>query len=613
MEQDQLRCPLTPGDGAQVTSVAQWHRHALDPGRSGEREAVLGGVLAQHREFLVLNRRVRQRSCSAWSLCGGFGTSRFRGPLHKEYTDPRIQARSGGRLNIAMLLEMANEAMGDRVAVGPRSSGISYGELYARAHTVAAAVAHAGVERLGLVGMNADDLPELLFGSAIAGVPFAPCNYRLTDDQLRSIVSRTAPALFVADTAATARVHGIDGIAALDRVELDRHRDSATSPEQQRADPDQVAIWLFTSGTTGDPKAALLRHRHLVSYVLSTVDFLSADEDEATLVSVPPYHIAGMATILSSTYAGRRLVYLPQFDPDEWVRLAATEVITHAMVVPTMLSRILDAVERSESGLDALRHLSYGGGRMPVPVIERAMTLLPHVGFVNAYGLTETSSTVAVLGPDEHRVAFASDDPKTRARLASVGRPLPTLELEIHGVDGSVLPAGETGEIYVRGGQVAGEYHGRSALDDDGWFPTSDAGHLDAAGYLFVEGRLDDVIVRGGENVSPGEIEDVIAHHPAVAAAAVVGLPDDEWGEQIAAAVVVRPGMALQEVDLCEYVRLQLRSTRTPTIVQIRDELPHNETGKLLRRVLREELATYRDELHAVHPGATDKTPASAP
>jgi fatty-acyl-CoA synthase len=284
-------------------------------------------------------------------------------------------------------------------------------------------------------------------------------------------------------------------------------------------------------------------------------------------------------------------VYLPQFDPAEWVRTARNEGITHAMVVPTMLSRILDAVEASGDGLPALTNLSYGGGRMPIPVIERAMTLLPNVNFVNAYGLTETSSTVAVLGPDDHRDAFASDDPKIRARLGSVGQPLPTLELEIRDPLGEIVAPGESGEIYVRGEQVAGEYLGRSVLTDDGWFPTRDGGHLDEGGFLFVEGRIDDVIVRGGENMSPGEIEDVLLDHPAVADAGVTGIPDDEWGEVVAAAVVLHEGKSATVAELQDWVRERLRSSRTPVVVDIRLELPYTPTGKLLRRTLQEELS----------------------
>lgn len=494
-------------------------------------------------------------------------------------------------MNVAMLLEMAADGMGERIAVGTRTAGLAYVDLLDRARRAATFVTESGAQRVGMVGVNSELVPTLLFASAVAGVPFAPISYRLADDRLRAIVARIAPALVVADEGAAERIDGIDGVSVLTREQFDERLMSSAPATEGHTDPDQVAIWLFTSGTTGEPKAALLRHRHLVSYVLSSIDFMAAGEGEATLVSVPPYHIAGMATILSNTYSGRRIAYLPQFDPEAWVQLADEEAITHAMVVPTMLGRILDAVEHGSTALSALSHLSYGGGRMPVPVIERAMRLLPQVGYVNAYGLTETSSTVAVLGPDEHRAALASDDAAVRARLGSVGRPLPTLELEIRGPVGNPLPVGETGEIYVRGEQIAGEYHGRSALTEGGWFPTNDGGHLDEAGYLFVEGRLDDVIVRGGENMSPGEIEDALLLHPGVAEAAVTGIPDDEWGDAVAAAVVLEPDGLASEAELQAWVRGRLRSSHVPALIEVREELPYSETGKLLRRVLKQELA----------------------
>ena len=244
----------------------------------------------------------------------------------------------------------------------------------------------------------------------------------------------------------------------------------------------------------------------------------------------------------------------------------------------------------------ALRHLSYGGGRMPLELVERTLRDLPHVDLVNAYGLTETSSTIAMLTPDDHREAFASADPAVRARLGSVGRPLPSLEVEVRGADEAVLPPGEKGEIWVRGEQVAGEYMGRSMLDEEGWFRTRDAGWFDEHGFLFVEGRLDDVIVRGAENISPGEIEEVLQAHPGVAEAAVIGIPDAEWGEAVAAVVVLRPGASVTEDVLQGWVRERLRSTKTPVVVDFRDELPYSPTGKLLRRVLRDELAASRGE-----------------
>ena len=277
--------------------------------------------------------------------------------------------------------------------------------------------------------------------------------------------------------------------------------------------------------------------------------------------------------------------------PESWVETAREERITQAMVVPTMLGRILEVLERDGGGLPHLRHLSYGGGRMPTPVIERALELLPQVDFVNAYGLTETSSTIAVLGPEDHREAIASTDPEVRRRLGSVGRPLPSLDVQIRDSHGKPVGQGEPGEIWVRGEQVAGEYLGRDDIMEDGWFPTRDGGWLDADGFLYLEGRLDDVIVRGAENMSPGEIEDALLTHPAVADAGVAGVPDTEWGEKVVAAVVLVPGADATEDELRAWVRGILRSSKTPEHIDFRADLPYSDTGKLLRRMLKEEFS----------------------
>jgi acyl-CoA synthetase (AMP-forming)/AMP-acid ligase II len=269
------------------------------------------------------------------------------------------------------------------------------------------------------------------------------------------------------------------------------------------------------------------------------------------------------------------------------------------MVVPTMLGRILDELDGTGE-LPDLRLLSYGGGPMPQEVIERALARLPGTGFVNAYGLTETSSTIALLDPQDHRIAFDSSVPEVRARLGSVGRPLPSVEISIRDQAGAPLPAGQSGEVWVRGEQVAGEYLSGTS-GPDGWFRTRDGGHLDTGGYLYVHGRLDDVIVRGGENISPSEIEKALESHSAVAAAAVVGLPDREWGERVEAAVVLRPGSPVTETQLQEYVRGQLRSVMTPARIHFRLALPFNDTGKLLRRVVRDEL------LRGDHDGEPDR------
>jgi acyl-CoA synthetase (AMP-forming)/AMP-acid ligase II len=499
-------------------------------------------------------------------------------------------------MNVGFLLEIAAEGMPDRIAVGSRNEGVTYARLLEQAQRAARVVSSTAVgdvrpERLAMLDLNSPMLPVLLFGAAFAGVPFVPMNYRLADDRLRDLVARNAPALLVVDSPVSERLAEVPGIEVVSRAEFAERleREPADADPAPAGDADEeIAVLLFTSGTTGPPKAAVLRNRHLTSYILSTSEFGSADESEATLVSVPPYHVAGVSAILSAVYAGRRLVYLPAFSAAEWVAAARDEAITHAMVVPTMLGRILDELEATGTDLPALTHLSYGGGPMPVPVIERAMRLLPHVNYVNAYGLTETSSTISILTPDDHREAARSDDPVGRARLGSVGRPLPTLELEIRDPFGEPVPAGETGEVWVRGEQVAGEYLGAGDRDrSEGWFPTRDSGFLDAEGYLFLSGRLDDVIVRGGENISPGEIEEVLLQHPAVDEVAVVGVRDVQWGERVVAYVVASTAATVTEEELKSHVRTRLRSTCTPEQVHFLAELPYSDTGKLLRRVLR--------------------------
>ncbi len=496
-------------------------------------------------------------------------------------------------MNTMMLLEMAASGFGDRVAVQNGATKFTYAELFRAAGTLAAEMAGAGVERLALLDVNSLAVPLGLFASGWAGLPFVPLNYRLTGSELDALLERIAPAWLVTDAERASQLEGRDGIRVLERNALmDRLRQGAGSDAEWPMDPDAIALLLFTSGTTGAPKAAVLRHKHLVSYIFSSVEFGGAAETDAALVSVPPYHIAGMAAILSSVYAGRRIVQLSSFSAEDWIDVARRERVTNAFVVPTMLARIVEQLEAAGgSDLPTLRAIPYGGGKMPQPVIERAMRLFPNADFTNAYGLTETSSTIALLGPDDHRAAVASDDPAVRRRLSSVGRALPGVEIDIRDEEGRKRGPGESGEIYVRGEQVSGEYLGRaSSVGSDGWFPTRDGGWLDEEGYLFVEGRIDDVIVRGGENLSPGEIEDTLLEHDAVADCAVVGVPDEQWGEAVAAVVVLREGRSASTGDLQEWVKRHMRSSRMPARVEFWAELPYNETGKLLRRKVKERL-----------------------
>ncbi|MFK4105253.1 class I adenylate-forming enzyme family protein [Streptomyces sp. NPDC019531] len=481
-------------------------------------------------------------------------------------------------MNIATLLDMAVAGDPDRVAIGRRGSGTTCAQLRRAAAGVAAVVHTAGARELVFAGLNGPAFPVMLFGAALAGVPLVPVNYRLSAKALTDLLGHVERPLVVADDAFAGAFTEARTTEALLKEALSV--EPATGLEGSADDP---AVLLFTSGTTAAPKAAVLRHRHLTSYVLQTVEFASAGPEDAVLTSVPPYHVAGVGSVLSNLYAGRRMVHLGAFEPGAWLELVRAERITSAMVVPTMLARIVEHLEGRPAEVPTLRALAYGGARMPHTVLEAALRAFPDTGFTNAYGLTETSSTIALLGPEDHRAAFASDDPAVRARMGSAGRMVPGVEAQIRGA----RSPGAVGELWVRGPQVSGEYQGADALlDAGGWFHTRDLAHFDDDGYLFIVGRADDTIIRGGENIAPAEIEDVLLRHTAVREAAVVGVPDEEWGERIAAFVVVHERASVDGETLRAWVRARLRGSRTPDTVTFLTELPYTPTGKLLRRQL---------------------------
>jgi long-chain acyl-CoA synthetase len=484
----------------------------------------------------------------------------------------------------------------DRTAVVSGDVRLTTQQLSDLADGGAGLIAGSEASHVVYVGLGGAMLPLLIFASTRAGVAFTPINYRLSAEGIRTLIARLPDPLVVADSRYLDELGGPDGLAGIAKRVLVSDDFLAQAgdaePAAEFADPDSVGIVLFTSGTTSQPKAVELTHNNLTSYVTGTVEFGSAAPTDAALICVPPYHIAGVSAALSNLYAGRKMVYLPVFDPEEWMGLVDTEHVTSATVVPTMLDRIVTVLQQQGGHqLSSLRNLAYGGSKVPLPLVRTALELLPHVGFVNAYGLTETSSTIAVLTPDDHRAAQGAADPAVLRRLGSVGQPVPSIEVQIRDEDGTVLPVGQTGELFVRGEQVSGRYTGiGSVLDAEGWFPTRDIATLDDGGYLFIGGRSDDTIIRGGENIAPAELEDVLVEHPHVRDVVVVGVEDPQWGQAIVAVVVPAVGADPDPEELREHVRKALRGSRTPDRVVFRDELPTNATGKVLRRDIVEEL-----------------------
>ena len=489
-------------------------------------------------------------------------------------------------MHLSSLVEMVESGFDERILLGEESGSVTGADLGRLVRSGASTL--TGYSALVYVGENHGLLPVALFAAAWAGVPFVPVNYRLEDGQLNALVARQSGALVLADAATATRLVTSSTVLTFD--EWLTALPSEHLEVEAAFDDDAVAVILYTSGTTSEPKSALLRHRHLMAYLLGSVEFGGAEEEEAVLVAVPPYHIAGMANMLSNIFAGRRLVYLRTFDPSVWRETVRRQRITHAMVVPTMLARIVDSLNGELAAVPTLRSLSYGGAKISERVLRDALRLFPTTGFVNAYGLTETASTIAVLGPEAHRAAVESDDPHIRRRLSSAGQVLPMVEIEIRGDDDMPVAVGESGIIYLRGEQISGEYSTGSLLDSQGWFCTRDKGFIDAEEYLFIEGRADDTIIRGGENIAPAEIEEILLMHPSVAQVCVVGIVDDTWGQRIVAAVVLRSDQSASEEELRDLVREHLRGSKTPERIIFRTELPHTETGKMLRRLVQQEL-----------------------
>ena len=302
---------------------------------------------------------------------------------------------------------MASSSDPERTAVVSGDVRLTTQQLSDLADGGAGIIAGSGASHVAYVGTGGAMLPLLIFASARAGLTFTPINYRLSAEGIKTLIARLPDPLVVIDSRYLDELGGPDGLAGVAKQVivsddfLAQARDA--EPAVEFADPDSVGIVLFTSGTTSQPKAVELTHNNLTSYVTGTVEFGSAEPTDAALICVPPYHIAGVSAALSNLYAGRKMVYLPIFDAQEWVRLIDAEHVTSATVVPTMLDRIVTVLEDGQHRLPSLRNLAYGGSKVPLPLVRKALELLPHVGFVNAYGLTETSSTIAVLTPDDHR------------------------------------------------------------------------------------------------------------------------------------------------------------------------------------------------------------------
>ncbi len=480
----------------------------------------------------------------------------------------------------------------------------SWGEVYQRAKRVSRALAAAGVgvgDRVGFLDRNGIEYFEVFFGCALLGAVSVAVNWRLAPAEMGAILEDAgAAALFYgSDYAATVKELASTATRVRTWVPLDAFpdwRDGEYTTEAEdpgfEPGPDDVVTQLYTSGTTGLPKGAMIGGSNL-SCILTEADrVFHIGSDTVSLVAMPLFHIGGTGWALSGMSRGGHSVIVRDIDPANVLGLIEKHRITETFVVPAVLMFLLAAPELATTDLSSLRTVFYGASPISEDVLVRSMEALG-CDFAQVYGLTETSGAITSLMPDEHD----PNGPRS-GLLRSAGRPFDHVELRIVDTEtGAELPAGEVGEVWTRSDQNMLGYWNREAetaavLSDDGWFRTGDAGWLDANGYLFLHDRIKDMIVSGGENIYPAEVENVLIAHPGVADAAVIGVPDDRWGETVKAIVVRSAGASVDDealaADIMAATRARLSHYKCPTSVDFVESLPRNPSGKVLKRQLRQ-------------------------
>lgn len=514
-------------------------------------------------------------------------------------------------MNTAEFLGISQAICPDKTAIIFEGKKFTYSQLNERCNRLAHALSSMGVkkgDRVAIMQVNCSQYVEAYFATAKLGAIFVPLNFRAKEDEISYMVLNAEAKVFLAGDRYLELVEKImPAILVSKYISMDKPARGflfyeellhSSSTEDVLADVEEsdVSILMYTAGTTGRPKGVPLTHQSFVSYVLGNVEPADPDTVEVNLLSVPLYHIAGCQAMIAAIYGGRTIAMMRQFEVNEWIQIVEKEKANRAMLVPTMLKRVVDHPDFARFDLSSLKVITYGAASMPFEVIKKAIRLMPKVRFINAFGQTETASTITALGPEDHVLDGPPKEIEKRLRRlsSSIGKPLPDVEMKVVDEQGNEVPLGETGEIVAKGPRVMQGYwkdaeKTAKAFTKDGWLKTNDMGWRDEENYFYLAGRGDDMIIRGGENISPEEVEKVIGSHPAVEEVAVIGVPDDEWGQQPWAIIVLKPGIKATAQEIMEHCRTRISSFKKPQSVVFVDSLPRNPMGKVLKRVLRQE------------------------
>jgi acyl-CoA synthetase (AMP-forming)/AMP-acid ligase II len=493
---------------------------------------------------------------------------------------------------------------GNAIAFEFEGRPTSFAEFDIKTNRVANALQALGVkpgERIAYLGKNSDIYFELLLGAMKAGVVMAPVNWRLAGPEVAFIVGDCkARVMFVGpEFIAQARnikpqlpdlrhVFTTEGGAPewTDFVAW-RDAESADDPKME-VKPTDIAIQLYTSGTTGKPKGAMLSHANFFNLVNTGTeekpDWNKWSTDDVSLVAMPISHIGGSGWGVMGLYHGAKGVIAREFDPTKVLDFFEQSGITKLFMVPAAMQFVVRQPRARQVDFSRLKHMLYGASPIPAALLKECIEVFG-CGFVQVYGMTETTGAIVALAPEDHVEGLE--------RMRSAGKALPGVELAILDAEGNKLPPGEVGEIATRSGSnMAGYWNLPEAtartLGKDGWLRTGDAGYMDKDGYLYIHDRIKDMIISGGENIYPAEVESAICDHPDVAEVAVIGVPDDKWGEAVKAIVVMKPGKKATSSDIINFTRERIAGFKTPKSVDFIEALPRNASGKILRRHLRD-------------------------